>query len=79
MDCFIGELIVFYSFPLIYSLTQAHALMLKVTCVLWPAQKVILAHFPVAALTLMFTLYVVNIITKQILIHFSFYFYFRNV
>lgn len=68
MDHFIGELIVSYSFPLIYSLTQAHALLLKVTCVLWPAQKVILAHSPVAVLTLMFTLHVVNIITKQILI-----------
>lgn len=68
MDHFIGELIDSYSFPLIYSLTQAHALMLKVTCVLWPAQKVILAPSPVAVLTLMFILYVVNIITKQILI-----------
>lgn len=68
MDNFTAELIVSYSFPLIYSLTQAHTLMLKVTCVLWPAQKVIPAHSPVAVLTLMFTLYVVNIITKQILI-----------
>lgn len=70
-DHFVGELIASYSFPLIYSLTQAHTLMIKVIRVLRTAQKVILAHSPVAVLTwwcraLMFTLYIVNIITKQI-------------
>ena len=50
-DRFTGELIASFSFPLIYSLTQAHTLMIKVTGVLWTAQKVILAHSPVAVLT----------------------------